>query len=207
MKKILSLVLFSFFFISCGDETTTEIPPEIKEATISGTLEITNQKIINDFNLTKTNWAFDENSEVEIKISKNLTSFPYNLRLDLKVDANDANSPTISFISDFERKILPGNRYRLIATAIFFDSVTFIPGSTGGQAKFFNIPTAYGFSIGSELEITIANTGSTLAGGNGSQRLILSGNFPEDQNQGAGNIVGVFNITIEGDNLVDLTVF
>ena len=206
MKKLFSLLIISTLLISCSEQTTTQTEPDIKEATISGTLEIINQQIINQYNLTKTNWEFDENSEVEIKIAKNLTSFPYNLRLSLKVDANDANSPTISFISDFERKILSGSTYRLIATAIFFDSVTFIPGSTGGQAKFFNIPTAYGFSIGSELEITIASTGNTL-GPNGSQQLILSGNFPLDQNNGAGTIVGVFNITIEGDNLVDLTVF
>lgn len=206
MKKIFIKIISIFLiFISCSpSETEDDIIDTTITANLQGNIRITND-VDNAFS-NKSSWTLGENSELSVKVSKNLTSNPYNLKLSIIVDTTDSNSPTLSFISDFDRKIIPGDRYRLISTLNLFGSTSFVQGNTGGQIKFVEVDTAYGFQIGSELEVTIASEGNTIIN-ESAQYLVLSGNFTQDNNSNANVKVGDFYIRIDGNNIVDTTIF
>lgn len=207
MKKTFLIILFSSFIISCSNNTTDEIPIDnTVTANITGTVDFTLDTLAVSKNITKKLWDLNENSKLEVKVSKNLTSNPYNLKLTLTVDETNPNAPVLFFISDFDRKIIPGDRYRLITTLVLFGNTTFIPGNTGGQITYLDPIGSYGFGFGSELEITIANEGATLLN-NSSQILTLSGTFVYDNNNLSGLEVGKFNVVIDGNNIVDTSVF
>lgn len=96
--------------------------------------------------------------------------------------------------------------YRLISTLNLFGSTSFVQGNTGGQIKFYNISEAYGFAIVSELEITIAQEGNTVVS-DSAQYLVLTANYTFDNNNGAGVKVGEINIIIDGNNIIDTSIF
>lgn len=208
MKKVFFLLIIVIIAISCSDNEVVETVIEKEKVwrKISGTVEITLDSIIKNSTIKKT-WEINADS-IELKIAKNLTSNPYNLNLKIKnLDKDDSNSPEITFISDFDRKIIPGDRYRLITSIVLFGNTTFIPGTTGGQIKYKDGTGSYGFGFGSELEILIANEGEVIKDLESSQLLILSGTFVYDNNNLSTLEVGSFEIRIEGDNLIDTDVF
>ena len=61
----------------------------------------------------------------KISLTRDLTSSPYKLELTIKVN-DDAQSPSIKFISDFDRKITSGNRYKIVTTLNLFGDNSFI---------------------------------------------------------------------------------
>lgn len=207
MKKIYLLIAIIVIGFACSsDEEITSLVDSTVTANLEGEIRFTNDTVRAQTPLINNQWILGENSKLEVKVSKNLTSNPYNLKLSIVVDTTNVNSPTISFISDFDRRIVPGDRYRLISTLNLFGTTSFVQGNTGGQIKFAEIDNAYGFEIGSELEITIANEGSSIINSS-SQFLVLSGNFTFDNNKNAGVKVGDFNIRIDGNNIIDTSVF
>ena len=206
-KYLFFIVILSVLVYSCSEtEPEVSLIDNTITANLEGEIRFTNDTVRVQNNLNQDNWTLGINSKLEVKVSKNLTSNPFNLKLTIDTDTTDATSPKLSFISDFDRKIIPGDRYRLISTLNLFGSTSFVQGNTGGQIKFNEVKEAYGFEIGSELEINIASEGNTIIG-NSSQYLVLSGNFTFDNNANAGLKVGDFNIRIDGNNIVDTSVF
>lgn len=205
MKKIfLLLVLLSIFLFSCTQTSIDETPINLTvNAKIKGSIIFTD-KIADSLNVKKE-WILGENSKLEVKVSKNLTSNPYNLKLTITADNTNPNSPVLTYISDFDRKIVEGDRYRLITTIILHGNAAFIPGQTGGKIEYNRI-NSNGIALGSELEITIASLGNTVVN-DSSQYLVLSGFFSEDNNNGANIEIGNFSIIIEGNNIINTGVF
>ncbi len=205
MKNILLfLVILSIFLISCSQTTSDENPIDISvNAKITGTIRFVNDSIANLAG--KSEWILGDHSKLEVKVSKNLTSNPYNLKLTLTADTTNPNSPILTYISDFDRKIVEGDRYRLITTIILHGNTAFIPGQTGGKIE-YNRVNSNGIALGSELEITIASLGSTVVN-DSSQYLVLTGFFSEDNNNGANKEIGNFSIIIEGNNIINTGVF
>ncbi|MBG7612822.1 hypothetical protein IU405_11250 [Polaribacter sp. BAL334] len=135
-----------------------------------------------------------------------MTSNPYNLKLSLTADTTKTNSPVLTYISDFDRKIVEGDRYRLITTIILHGNAAFIPGQTGGKIEYNGKSNSNGIALGSELEITIASLGNTVVN-DSSQYLVLTGFFSKDNNNGANIEIGNFSIIIEGNNIINTGVF
>lgn len=205
MKNIfLFLILLSIFLFSCSQTTSDETPINLTvNAKITGSIKFVNDSIANLAG--KSEWILGDNSKLEVKVSKNLTSNPYNLKLLLTADTTNPNSPVLTYISDFDRKIIEGDRYRLITTIILHGNAAFIPGQTGGKIEYNRI-NSNGIALGSELEITIASLGNTVVN-DSSQYLVLSGFFSEDNNNGANIEIGNFSIIIEGNNIINTGVF
>jgi|KNS10NT17metaT_FD_contig_31_180608_length_2024_multi_12_in_0_out_0_2 hypothetical protein len=208
MKKLLFLLVIVFFITSCSEDNTPEIVPidNSFNANISGTIKYTNDSEASKNNINIREWVLNEDSKVEVKISKNLTSNPYNIKLTINVDENNPEAPVLNFISDFDRKIIAGDRFRLITSIILHGSASFIPGTTGGQILYNNTLSPYGFGFGSELEINIASTGNTILN-DSAQYIILSGTFVFDNNNGSGIEIGTFEIYIDGNNIIDTSIF
>lgn len=211
MKNSLLILLFLFIVLSCSDNTTQQVIliDNVFNADITGTVNYTNETEANKnkIGIDDREWILSEhNSELEIKVSKNLTSNPYNLKLTIYIDKNNPEAPVLNFISDFDRKITAGDRFRLITSIILQGSTSFIPGTTGGQIFYNSTIDPYGFGFGSELEINIAEKGSTIKN-DSAQEVILSGTFVFDNNNGSGNEIGTFNINILGNNIIDTSLF
>lgn len=207
MKNIiLSITLISVFFYTCTPITTTEEPFNsfTVNATITGKIKFVNDTIANLAG--KSEWLLGDQSKLDVKIFRNLNVNPYNLKLTLTADSTDLNSPVLYYISDFDRKIVEGNRYRLITTMILDGNTAFIPGRTGGKIEYNDKKNSNGIGLGSELEITIASPGKTLVN-DSSQYLVLTGFFSKDDNQGANTEIGNFSIIIEGNNIIDTGFF
>lgn len=135
MKNIFILItLISIFFFSCSPKTSEESPTNLTvNATITGKIQFVNDSIANLAG--KSEWILGEQSKLEVKVSKNLTSNPFNLKLTLTADSTNLNSPVLTYISDFDRKIVDGDRYRLITTIILHGNAAFIPGQNGGKIE------------------------------------------------------------------------
>lgn len=208
MKKIIFfLILIVSISVACSNSTSEDIIIETTvTANLSGSIEYTLDTLAISKNVNPRVWTIGKKSKLDVKVSKNLTSNPYNIKLTLKVDESNPKAPVLSFISDFDRKITPGDRYRLITTAILSGSTSFIPGNTGGQIFYDNSIGSYGFGFGSELEITIAKQGATIID-NSAQFLILSGTFVYDNNNKSSLEVGRFNVVIDGNNIVNTSIF
>lgn len=206
MKNIyLFLILLSIFLFSCSQTTSDESPINLTvNAKITGTIKFTDLDVLNTG--VKPEWILGDHSKLEVKVSKNLTSNPYNLKLTLTADSTNPDSPVLTYISDFDRKIIEGDRYRLITTIILHGNAAFIPGQTGGKIEYNNKTNSNGIALGSELEITIAALGNSVVN-DSSQYLVLSGFFSKDNNNGANLEIGNFSIIIEGNNIIDTGVF
>ena len=156
MKNSLLILLFLFIVLSCSDNTTQQVIliDNVFNADITGTVNYTNETEANKnkIGIDDREWILSEhNSELEIKVSKNLTSNPYNLKLTIYIDKNNPEAPVLNFISDFDRKITAGDRFRLITSIILQGSTSFIPGTTGGQIFYNSTIDPYGFGFGSEF--------------------------------------------------------
>lgn len=209
MKNILLFVALISIFFSCSQAT-------IDEPLINLTV---NAEFVNDSYIrfidpvpagVLPEWDL-KGSKLEVKVSKNLTSNPYNLKLTITPPPgkNGEKPPVLTYISDFDRKIVEGDRYRLITTIILHGNAAFIPGQTGGKIEYYGTNDKYysnGIGLGSELEITIASLGETVAT-NSNQKLVLSGFFSKDDNNDKKIVIGEFSITIEGNNIIDTRVF
>lgn len=207
MKRLYILFIAFFIGVACTNSADEEILTDnVVTANLSGVIAFTLDSLAVKKNVNPRIWSLDDKSELEIKVSKNLTSNPYNLKLTLRVNKEDRNAPVLTFISDFDRKIIKGDRYRLITTLILFGSSSYIPGNTGGQIALDSSIGTYGFGFGTELEINIADEGSTIFNNN-SQFLVLSGTFVYDNNRYSSLEVGNFNIRIDGNNIIDTTIF
>ena len=141
-NTLLFITLISIFFFSCSQTTIDETPINFTvNAKIKGSIIFTD-KIADSLNVKKV-WILDENSKLEVKVSKNLTSNPYNLKLTITADTTKTNSPVLTYISDFDRKIIEGDRYRVITTIILHGNSAFIPGQTGGKIEYYGTNNKY----------------------------------------------------------------
>jgi hypothetical protein len=207
MKNITYLLLASFFvFFSCQPSEDEELLDQDNSviANISGTIEFTGVGLPEGTG--SQTWVLGDYSTLEICITKNLTLNPYNLKYTLTVDENDITAPILYFSSDFDRKIVPGDRYRLMTTIILDSDNQIIAGQTGGKVSLFNHQYNYGMGLGSELEITIANDGESVINGS-SQLLNITGFFVQDANNLSTQAIGTFSIQIDGNNIIDTSLF
>lgn len=208
MKKSLFFFFLLILFNRCTDSNSENIlpTPTLELNNISGFLTITDQQFANSIGLSGSSktWTL-ESAKVKSLLSRNLTSSPYKLELTININ-DDSQSPTIKFISDFDRKIAAGNRYKILTSLNLFGDNSFIPGNTGGQVSFMDKTKSYGFSIGTECEIVIAEEDSVPAGGS-TQFISLEGTFTLDNTANIDRVIGSFEIQFEGNNIIDLSFF
>jgi hypothetical protein len=211
LRKIILFAFVAIVYACQPEEPDTTILDDTVSSNLSGYLEFTNDSIATNIVgrppiPLDNRWVIGDSSKLELKISKNLTSNPYNLKLIITTDKNDPNSPVINFTADFDRKIIPGSTYRLITNFILFGNNSFVPGTTGGEIEFNNNIGTFGFDFGTELEINIASSGQTYDGVN-TQILVLNGECVFDNNKYSELKIGEFNIVIEGNKIIDTAIF
>jgi|GEM_PF-2880140 len=209
-KYKLYLLTICLLIFSCTPSETEDLTliTEKEVNNFSGYISITDQKFADKLGLSNGNltWIFNKDeSTVSTIFSKNLTSSPYKLEITIRVN-DDPNSPIIKFISDFDRKIIPGNRYKIFTTLNLFGITSFVPGNTGGQVIFNKTSDILGFSVGSECTIVIAEQGG-FAINNSSQSFHLKGTFTLDNTANIDKEIGEFVIAFDGDNIFDLSFF
>lgn len=208
MKNRIYLLVIAFFALTnCTPNSTEELEIDSTITTnISGIIQFTDlQNIIGD-NASTNNWTLGENSKLQLCVSKNLTLNPYNLKMTITVDENDPTAPIIYFSSDFDRKIVEGDKYRLMTTIILNGDNQVIAGQTGGKIGIFANQYYFGMGLGSELEITVGNEGETVV--EGSQQLLnFTGFFVEDDNNLSTQSIGTFSIQIDGNNIINTSIF
>lgn len=82
MKRLYILFIAFFIGVACTNSADEEILTDnVVTANLSGVIAFTLDSLAVKKNVNPRIWSLDDKSELEIKVSKNLTSNPYNLKL------------------------------------------------------------------------------------------------------------------------------